>query len=179
MFNRVKEKVGKFRELSFKKKVVILSLFVLFLIVTFIDSKFLHNQLLGVVWIFDVISIGLLLSAILILASFAIMRSLVEVAAGLSLLIFLAQSYCNVPVRSAASNNALKGLLGVGIIYLSWYFLKTLYKVLADNYKKFDDKEWPREKTLFIVLFSIFTISLIYDIYQVVQPVILNLCVYK
>jgi len=177
MFNKIKEKVGRFTKLSLKKKIFVLILYCFFSLIPFIDSKFLHGQLLNILWVFDVIVGGLLLSAILVLASFAIMRSLIEVAAGLSLLIFLAQNYCDVPVRSAAGDNALKGLLLVGIIYLSYYFLRTLYKLLAKNYKKFGDKEWPWEKILFVILFLIFIISLVCDIYQVIQPIILNLCI--
>jgi len=175
----MKEKINNFSKLSPKRKIAALILFAVFAFIPFVDSSFFHGQLLSILWIFDLVMIAFLLSVILVLAAFAIMESLVEVAAGLSLLIFLAQSYCAVPSHTIAGDNALKGLLGVGLVYVSYYFLRSLYKSLSENLKKIEDKKWSWEKILFVVLFLIFTTLLAWDIYQIVQPIISNLCVYK
>lgn len=175
----VREKINNFSELSIKKKVIALIVFVIFALVPIIDSSFLHGQLLSILWIFDIVTIALLLSVIFILAAFAIMKSLVEVAVGLSLLIFLSQSYCAVPNHALTSDNALKSLLGVGLIYISCYFLWSLGKSMIKNFNKIKENTWSWKKILFIALFLSFTLLLVWDIYQIVQPIISNLCIYK
>ena len=149
--------------------------------VILIDSSFFHNQILDALLIFDAIAMGFTLLAIAILAGFAIMESLLEIAVGLSLLIFLAQSYCaTVPTYLSGGDDALKSLVAVGLLYIAFYFFRSLYKSLKGYLQKLQEgdgeKSW--QKTTVIVLYLMFIFFFVWDIYSVMSPIINGLCVY-
>lgn len=123
--------------------------------------------------------LALLLAVIVLMAEFTVLKSLFVVAAELSLLIFLAQSYCDVPSHSDTSNQAMSNLLLVGLLYIAFLFCRSLYGALREYYKKVEKEPWSKEKIGGISLFLIFTGLFIYQIYLVVSPIVLNLCVYK
>jgi membrane-bound ClpP family serine protease len=166
---------------SLTKKENILPFFILLIIIlfSFVGYSFFGNNLVGAVWIFSSVLLGALLLFTMMSAGFAVLRSLFLVAAELSLLIFLSQSYCMVPVRSAESDNALKGLLVVGILYMAFTFFKSLYEEIKEYYKK--DPNYPKRKRGAIngILFIFFVGLFIWQIYLIVYPIISNLCIYK
>ena len=144
-----------------------------------LDSVFFQYRVLEALFITDGIGLGIILIVIMILTGFRVMRALVEVAAGLSLLIFLAQTYCNSSGLTTSSNEALKSLFTIGLIYLSYYFLLTLGKLFIADLKKIRDKGRSWQETVFVILYTVFTILFIWEIWLVMNPIIKGLCVYK
>lgn len=145
----------------------------------FLGFHFLGNYFPGILWIIIAVIFGLLMLFIMTVAGFAVIKSLFFVAAELSLLIFLAQSYCGLPNHSIAGDTALKSLLALGILYIIIKFFSCLLEALNGNYKKVESKRWSSEKVIVISLYLIFTVMVIWQIYRVVGPIVLNLCVYK
>jgi hypothetical protein len=141
--------------------------------------KLLGNRFVEDLWLINFVLLAILLSVIMIIAGFAVLKALFFVAAELSLLIFLAQSYCAIPSRLDAGNQALKSLLAIGLLYIAVSFCRSLYKGLKKHYKSIKNERWSKEKTTAVSAFLIFTGLFIWQIYLVVNPIILNLCVYK
>ena len=148
-------------------------------VIFLVDYNFLNNRLLSGLLVLEVIMLTFLILMIMFMAGFTVMKSLSIVAAEISLLIFLAQSYCAIPNRVISGDNALKTLLLVGILYISFYFFHSLYKGLTEKYKKFKDEKRSLEKIIIIILFLFFIGFYVWIIYQVIKPIILNLCIYK
>jgi len=132
-------------------------------------------------WIFVGALLTILFSALALMAGFAVIQALFLVAAELSLLIFLAQSFCAVPAsaRAAANDEALKILLAVGLIYILVSFSRSLYELLKDRYKKIENRGWSVRTILFLVAFVAFTLIFVWEIYLVVWPIVAGLCVYR
>lgn len=122
-----------------------------------------------------IIIIGITLLIIVIKAGFTVLKSLFFMAAEISLLIFLSQSYCAVN-RTALSDSALKNLLIIGLLYIIINFLHSLWKKMHEEYKSSKgDKSW--ENIAFIITFIAFVIFFIWQIYLVIDPIIQNLCI--
>ena len=145
----------------------------------FLGFHFFGNHFAEAMWIVNAILLGFLLLIIMFFAGFTVLKSLAAVGAELSLLVFLAQSYCDVPNRSISSNEALKSLLVFSLIYIIFAFGRSLYGALQENYKTVEKERWSKEKIGAVTIFLIFTILFIWEIYLVMSPIILNLCVYK
>lgn len=140
---------------------------------------FLGSRLTTALWLVTAILLVLLLSIIMVIAGFAVLKALFYVAAELSLLIFLAQSYCDVPNYPVSGEQALKSLLFIGISYILIKFFLSLYKALKKNYKVVKNEGWSNEKVATVVLVLVFTVLFIYEIYLVTAPIVQNLCVFK
>lgn len=145
----------------------------------FLGFYFLGNYFTEIMWIVVLALLGILLSIIMWIAGFAVLKSLATVGAELSLLIFLAQSYCGVPNRLTQNDAALKSLIIFSIIFIIFAFGRSLYTTLKDDYKTIRKERWSKEKIGVVTLFLIFTGLLIWEIYLVVSPIIYNLCIYK
>jgi hypothetical protein len=120
-----------------------------------------------------------LILLIMVIAGFTVLKTLFLFAAELSLLIFLAQSFCSVTQRSIASNEAMQNLLIVGILYIIFMFFRSLWKTLKDYYKKVENEKWSIEKIFTVSLFLIFSGWFLWEIYLVISPIIRNLCIYN
>jgi hypothetical protein len=152
----------------------------LLITLTFIlGTHYLGNYFTSTMWIFNAVLLGTLLSIIMLIAGFAVLKALFFVAAELSLLIYLAQSYCEIPSRLPASDDALKSLLVVGILYIVISFFRSLYETIKNNYKKLEDEKWAWEKILTVSLYLFFTFLFIWQVYRVMEPILSNLCVYR
>lgn len=145
----------------------------------FLGTHFLGNYFTAAMWVFNMVMLGLILFVFMIIAGFAVLKSLFFVAAELSLLIFLAQSYCDVPNRLPAEDQALKSLLVIGILYIAVSFIHSLYEAIKSNYKKVENEKWSWEKIATVSFYLIFTFLFLWQVYRVINPIILNLCVYK
>ncbi len=130
-------------------------------------------------WIVNGILLGVILLIVAVIAGFAVVKSLFLVAGELSLLIFLSQSYCEVSVRAAVSDAALKNLLVLGLLYIGITFVRSLYEVTRENYRKMSGERWSVRRVITIALFLILTGLFLWQIYLVVGPIISNLCVYR
>ncbi len=156
---------------------LVISIIIIFLF--FLGFHFLGNYFTGTIWIINTIILGFLILIIMIMAGFAVLKSLFLVAAELTLIIFLAQSYCDVPTRFTPGDKALKSLLVIGVLYIIISFCRSLYEVIKNNYRKVKKDRWSIGEIIIITIYSIFAIMFIWQIYQVVSPIILNLCVYR
>ena len=145
----------------------------------FVAYYLLGSHFSEVMWLITFIMLGTALSIIMILAGFSVFKSLFYVSAEISLLIFLAQSYCAVPQRTSAGDQALKSLLTLGIIYIIFIFCKSQWKLLKKKYKSIAGQPWPKEMIIAVTIFFIFTVLIIYQIYLVINPIVTSLCVYK
>lgn len=113
---------------------------------------------------------------IIIKAGFTVIKSLFFIAAEISLLIYLSQSYCTVSNRNVMSDDALKNILIIGLLYIVISFFRSLWKGLREEYRLMGgDNCW--EKKVFIALFIAFIIFFIWQIYLVIWPIVQSLCV--
>jgi hypothetical protein len=177
MFNR-KEKIKNLIEkLNLNKKENIIS-FVVAIVVTalfYLDS----TLSLGIIWTLLIFSLFIIIAMFMVVTGFIVIKSLLSVSTALILLIFLAQTYCDIPRRTIEGDNALKSLLMIGILYVIFYFSQSLIKSLRNNYKKIEKEKWSSEKMISIILFFLFIGLFVWTIYQIIAPIILNLCIYK
>jgi hypothetical protein len=137
-------------------------------------------------------TIALVLFAILfiilwIIAGLVVFRSLVAASIGLSLIIYINQSYCEPNVVHSA-NESLRILTSFGLIYVVAQFCINLYKELFGDKKSDDDlkrkgtiavfKEINNGKhswlvlVIYIPLISIF----VWQVYLVINPIMLSFC---
>ncbi len=116
---------------------------------------------------------------LVMLLIFSVMKSLFEVAAGLSLVIFLSQTYCALPIKDISGITALKSLVTIGILYIIFNFFNILYKELKKYQSKLEGKNEKKEEVVISTMFLVFVCLFIWEIYLVVNPIIMNLCVYK
>lgn len=122
-----------------------------------------------------------------VMAGIAIFRSLLVSSAILSIVIFLAQSYCNLPTNLHSADDALKSIFGFGMIYSVSVFMIALYKEMMGDEKKEKKshltifKEINEGKISWIIL-CLYVLSMaifISQIYQVMRVLINNMCIYK
>lgn len=122
---------------------------------------------------------GSILLVVMLVAGFAVLKALVRASAGLTLLIFLGQTYCALPVKSEAGLNALTLILGVGFLYLTYQFLEKLFREL----KKHHDRLGADKKTgrgFFVTFLTLlFCFGFLWAIYLVLSPIIFSLCIYR
>lgn len=162
--------------------VVAIVLFVLFVATPFLST-------IGPI-LFTII-FGFFLLFISVIAGYAVFRSLLAASIGLSLIIFIGQSYCSLPINEQVANTSLVTLISIGFIYVSVQFIYSLYKELFGD--KEAKEEWRRNGiiTLFkeansnkhswfaLFIYALFIALFISQIYSVINPIIHGLCVYK
>ncbi len=114
------------------------------------------------------------------MAGHTVMKVLFGVSVGLSLLIYLAQSYCDVPatLRTSTSNSALMSLIGFGIIYIGFDYLRLLRKEIMDRLKTLSEINNHKRPWLVVVPYGLFTGLFTWQVVQVLVPIINSLCVY-
>jgi hypothetical protein len=177
-FAEIKEKFQKLRSLSKEQKrrlyIALLIALVVAIAVTVIAAFFpgLAGGLL-------IAAFCILLLVSWIVAGFVIFKPLFFVSAELSLMIFLAQSYCAVPKDARTADDSLKFLLVFGLAYIAVVFFKSMYKEMENvlaTAKKIGKGESP---ALFVVLFVAFIGVFLFQLYQVINPIVQNLCIYS
>lgn len=178
--NKIKEFIYiKTEEAGFKRENILPFIIAVGITLAFfLDSIYFHDRLMLITWVIIGITITVLTTWIAVQAGFTVLKNLFILSAEISLLIFLAQSYCENVIVIPKSDNALKSLIGLGIIYISYEFFKALFEALKKKLESIPEKKWSWEKALVITIFLIFTGMFIYAVYQVVNPIISNICVY-
>ncbi len=162
---------------GFKKQLPYLAIVisVLYVIVLFVTNA----TIVGSLWIVLGLLFTALLAVVALIAGMAVIKALFVVAAELSLLIFLAQAYCDVPNRLAQNDAALKSLFTVGILYIGFIFLQSLWGILKARYEKVHGEKFRYERTIRTAAYVIFVGLFLWQLYLVVSPIVTNLCVYK
>ena len=133
--------------------------------------------LLGV----DLISFALLALALMTVVGIAGMKALVEISAGLSLIVFLAESYCGQGiVRTANSDLALKLLIAIALVYLVFNFFRVFIQGITGY---FDTLTEEKHRILLKWVSTIFFLCIVGvflgTLYEVMRPIILGLCIYQ
>lgn len=148
-------------------------------LVIFFDTNYWNNTALNFSWVFIFTFLTAFILIIYLYAGVVVVRSLFTVAAGLSLIIFIAQSYCAVP-RTESSDQALSSLIIASLLYITLSFSRTMYKVMVKHYKQFD--EGPETTNVALFVSSVFVMSIVFflsAVYKVMYPIITNLCIYQ
>ncbi len=175
------EKIGKFFDELTRKQVISFFVFLGASFFSFFMVKY-GEQVSKIGYIVLFVESTIIISITWGMAGHTVMKVLFGVsAAGLSLLIYLAQSYCEVPVpmRTNASNAALMSLVGFGILYIGYEFIQSLYKEVSERLKKIREIN-SKEKPWFIILpYGLFTGLFTWQVVQVIFPIIFSLCIYK
>jgi hypothetical protein len=141
--------------------------------------KFISNHFIGALWIGVAFPIAVSLLVLMIRAGFAVLESLFLVSAELSLLIFLSQSYCNIPIRSVASDLALRNLLIIGMMYMILKSFGSLRGALKSNFANIKKRKRLMHEIVVMASFLLFTVLMIWQIYMVMNPIINNLCIFR
>jgi hypothetical protein len=162
-----------------KENIYPFSIAIIISAIFFIGLHYLGDYFFTTMWLIIAVILAILMLEIMRRAGFAVLKSLFEVSAGLSLLILLAQTYCTSSIQQADSSNALKSLFTFGLIYSVFLFFGHLRKELKENYKKVEKEKWRKEKIITVTLFLIFIGLFLWEIYLVMKPIIFSLCVYK
>lgn len=125
------------------------------------------------------------------LAAFAVFRSLMVIGAGLSLILFIAQSYCALDISHRVSNNSLQSLIGMSLIFISITFGVRLYRELfgdLDAKREFDkrgalqvfrDANKGKDSILFLIFYASFMGLILGQLFQVLYPLFSSLCIYQ
>ena len=176
-----KKEIEKIKILvNFTKKYAIT--FVLFLVLVslvFIGATYFKDYLAPVGYTILFIELVILAIVAWSLAGHAVMKSLFLVGASLSLIIFLAQSYCEAPNLTQSGNDALKTLITLGFFYITFDFLKSLYQEIITRSKTLKHTNDENGPWLFLVPFAFFVGVFVWQIVQVLMPILQNLCIYK
>lgn len=125
------------------------------------------------------IELAILITVAWAFAGHAVMKSLFLIGASLSLIIFLAQSYCATPDLTQSGNDALKTLLAFSFIYLGFDFFRSLYTEVTNHTKKMKEANNGKNPWIFLVPFALFVGIFLWQLYQVVLPIFSSLCIYQ
>ena len=166
---------GIFKKVDFKS----LLIFAAVAAVAFFAANHLNPYLTNIGYVILVIELMIVVTITWGLAVHVVIKALFGVSAGLSLIIFLAQSYCQIPLAAQTANDSLKSLVAFGLIYIGVEFFCSLYKEATDRAKTLKEANNNKRPWLILIPFALFTGLFIWQVVQVLLPLIQNLCVYK
>lgn len=124
------------------------------------------------------VALAVLILTAWIMAGYAVAKSLIGVGAGLSLILYLAQAYCEVPQVARTGDDALKSLLIFGFLYIAVDFFCRLYREVVERSKILKEIDGYKRFWLVVIPFILFSILFTWEIYQIVAPITRNLCIY-
>jgi hypothetical protein len=167
--------------------------FLIFLVGIIVVSIFLVNTsfLSTVGPVMFTLVFGFFVLALSVMAGYAVFRSLLTASIGLSLIIFIGDEYCHLPVGQQVANNSLMTLIGIGFAYVVVQFIYSLFKEFFGDKEAKD--EWRRKgiiavfkemngnkhSWLVLVIYGLLIALFVSQIYNVINPIIHGLCVYK
>jgi hypothetical protein len=169
------------------------ALFVLYIVIVVLTSfVFIHweKQVSTVLLIFSLIGFIFISLFTWSLAALAVFRSLMVIGAGLSLILFIAQSYCGLDIADRVADDSLRSLIGISVLFIGVIFVTRLYRELFGDpnakrefdklgaLKVFRDANKGKDSMLFLVLYASFMGLILGQLFQVLFPIFNNLCVY-
>lgn len=173
MWLKIKKMLSKFE----KREILAFCIFVLIVATVFIGMTFYRDTFEVIGAMLLVIELAIFITVTWALAGHAVMKSLFVVGASLSLMIFLAQSYCAAPHLTQAGNEALKSLLGFSLLYLGFDFIRSLYKEVTGHTKRMKEINKGKNPWIFLVPFALFVGIFLWQLYQVMFPIVSSLCI--
>lgn len=118
------------------------------------------------------------------MAGIAVFKSVIIASVSLSVVIFLVQTYCELPLTSHTANNELKNLLMFALAYSVYLFIISLYKELFGDkkeqkgtFKLLDEMYGGKKPWLIVTLYAMFIGLFIWQLYQVMKPIFSSFCV--
>lgn len=174
-----------------KNKIIKYIIFLVFTLLIGIFSRFLKTDFSNIAFLLFIISFSCLFIIIWIKAGISIFKSLFIAGASFSLIVFISQEYCKVPVEARISDKSLEVFLAFGLLYVGSVFVKSLYKELfGDKYSKdelvkkgtfkiFREINDGKDSFLVLLIFSIVFGTFLGQLFQVFYPIINNICIYK
>ncbi len=148
-------------------------------VLTFLFVQYIAPHLTEIMPIVLGIEIFLIVTITWGMAVDTVMKSLFGVGAGLSLVIYLAQSYCEASVNAHTGDSALRLLIASSLIYMGIQFFWSLYKDASAKAKKLKEIEGKGESWLISVPYALFTGLFTWQVIQVMTPIIQSLCIYQ
>jgi len=139
----------------------------------------LNTHANGLVWTVIAILLAAVLSVYVVRAGVLVIRSLIEVNVGLTLIVFLSQSYCSSGRTSATGDQALSNLIVIALFYILYIFFRGLWKSVKEEYAKTKQERWSFRSVVAILLLLFFVGTFVAEIYRIVDPIIEGLCIYK
>lgn len=177
MFKKIEEIK---RVINFKRRdITTFVLFIFLVALVFICITYFKEYLVTVGYMILLIELVILVIVTWAFAGHAVMKSLFLVGASLSLIIFLAQSYCEAPNLTQSGNDSLKILIAFGFLYIAFDFLRSLYQEIIIRSKTFKHTNDGKRPWLFLIPFALFVGIFVWQIVQVLLPILKNLCIYK
>lgn len=188
--NKIKE---KFQNKTKEEKSKIIK-YIIFLVLTLfigIFSRFLKIDFSNILSILFIISFSFLFVLILIKVGISIFKSLFIVGASFSLIIFISQEYCRVPIEARMSDKSLEVFLAFGLLYVGTVFIKSLYKELFGDkdskdeltqkgaFKIFREINNGKDSFFILLIFAIVFGTFLGQLFQVIYPIVNNICIYK
>jgi len=173
-----------------KKFALLFVLYLVAVVVTTFAFIYWEQQVSTITFVLFVIALIFLSAFTMLMAIVAIFRSLFVVAAGLSLILFIAQSYCGLAIEDQVSNDALKSLINMGLVFVGGLFILRLYRELfgdPEAKREFDkigalqtfrDINKGKHSYLLLFLYASFMGLILGQLFQVLYPIFNNLCVY-
>lgn len=140
--------------------------------------------------IFSVLGLALITLFTWSLAALAVFRSLMVVGAGLSLILFIAQSYCGLDITERVADDSLRSLIGITVLFIGVTFVTRLHRELfgdSNAKREFDklgairvfrDANKGKDSILLLMLYASFMGLILGQLFQVLYPIFNNLCVY-
>ena len=164
-----------------KEKVISLVLTLVLTTLIFLDNNYFDHILLTSTYLFSMTFMAVVLVAIMLLAGHAIYKSAIHASVGFGVLIFLAQTYCNLDTKTADGIQALNTLWTIGFIFIVYEFFNKLQEAYKAHTRPLreDLKTKKREPALLMVIYSVFILMYISLITKVLTPIVLDLCIYK
>jgi hypothetical protein len=162
-----------------KQKYILFTLAVALVIVAAADALFFHTSAQDYFHGFDLLMVVLFLIFVTLAVGVHVGEAVFHVAAGFTLVIFLAESYCAVPFRSATADDAFRALLAVGVLYIIFDFAYTLYRGLHRFAKRMEHLPFDAYKAAVLVVFLGLVCIFAWAVYAAMDPIIAHLCVYR
>ncbi len=191
LYKKVKLIFDKKFENEKKDKFIKFLIFVIGVIFIGMLSKILGVNMNSLTTIIVLFFLSILFIIIWIKAGMSIFKSLFIAGAGFSLIIFIAQEYCKVPMELRISDSSLKVFIGFGLFYTIIIFIGTLYKELfgdknSENdlnkkgtFKIFREINNGKDHWLVLLIYAIVFGVFLGQIFQVLYPIVNNICIYK
>ncbi|HWO07352.1 MAG TPA: hypothetical protein VNM40_02100 [Candidatus Paceibacterota bacterium] len=175
MIKRIKEYVNSLNQ----RQVVALVVVFCIAAIVFVGMTFFKDAFQQIGLTILLVELAILVTVAWALAGHAVMKSLFVVGASLTLIIFLAQAYCEVPNLTQSGNDALKTLIAFGLLYIGFNFFRALYKEVTERTKTLKEISKGESPWVFLIPFALFVGIFLWQVSQVVYPIIQNLCIYQ
>ncbi len=145
----------------------------------FFDSTYLNGVVLTSMWVFIGVLLLVIFAGVMLFAGFTIMKALVHAGTSVALIVLLAESYCNLDVKTQAGLDALTWLLMIGSLYVFYEFGTKFFEACGKYSKRLGDDKKTFNGVFMITLFIFWVLMFGVALYQVVTPVVSDLCVNK